>query len=213
MDMTRLFSFLLLVAVGLVTSPVTRASDTGCVTKEEMALYEELMTYRASKNLPRIPLSPSLSKVARLHSDEVLRSGLSNPTHDWKSCQLGGNPSCMWLKPKELAGFNGYGYEISWGSPGDTWTTADVLETWKKSSAHNSVIVEQGTWADFRWGSVGVSFVSSSNGSNANVWFAKESDPAGKARLCVQGPAASAAPAAPAAPENRKGKLVNVASG
>jgi hypothetical protein len=199
--MTRLFSFLLLVAMGLVTSPVTLASDTGCVTKEEMALYEELMTYRASKNLPRIPLSPSLSKVARLHSDEILRSGLRNPGHDWKSCQLKKeNYNCMWLKPKELAGFNGYGYEISWGSPGGPWTTADVLETWKKSSEHNPVIVEQGTWANFGWGSVGVSFVSSSNGSNANVWFAKESDPAGKARLCGQGPAAAAAPAAPAAP-------------
>jgi uncharacterized protein YkwD len=185
----RLF---LLISFGLsvVLAPPVKAVDVNCITQDEMALYEAIMAYRVGKGLNKIPLSASLTKVAKLHSQEVLDNGMSNPTHDWKSCPFT-DPNCMWKKPSELSNFSGNGYEISWGGTGSAWKPADALSSWKGSSAHNAVIVEKDMWADKRWQSFGVSFLTNGSQTNANGWFAREADPTGPPPICGAGEALS----------------------
>lgn len=81
---------------------------------DEKELYELLMEYRTAENLPPIPLSYSLTKVAKLHMQDLQEN---DPTDDrcnmhswsnngsWKGCCYTSdhkNGKCMWRKPMEL---------------------------------------------------------------------------------------------------------------
>lgn len=203
--LTFLFSLLLLSQTASIW-----ASDPNCITKEELALYNALMAYRKSKGLPQIALSKSLTRVAKAHSDEVLSKKLPNPTHDWSGCKLSEDYNCMWQKPKTMANFSGFGFEISWGGTGTKWATTDVLASWKSSPAHNAVIVEEGTWTDYNWQSVGVSFVKEHGNANANVWFAAEADVTGPPRECGTIPPTNLTEGPPPVPAKKYGQWIKV---
>jgi len=101
------------------------------LTLEEVKLYDKIMEYRKEKNLPTIPLSQSLTFVAKTHVKDLADH---NPNHgnkcnmhswsnkgDWTSdCYTSDHAQakCMWDKPRELTTYQGNGYEISHGSPG-----------------------------------------------------------------------------------------------
>jgi len=153
------------------------------VSGGEQRLYRLLMEYRRSKGLPPIPLSPSLSFVARAHVRDLQGhppSGKCNG-HSWSAdgpwtpcCYTDdqARAQCMWDKPKELTRYPGNGYEISaWYSAQQDPETA--LSSWKASPLHNAVIVNSGVWARIRWKAVGVGIY----GSYAVVWFGEEDDP------------------------------------
>ena len=155
------------------------------LTQEERALYEQIMAYRAKKNLPTIPLSSSLTIVAKTHVKDLIdnqpvrgRCNLHSWSDqgNWSRCCYSGNPKsypCMWDKPRELTSYTGDGYEIAyWSSKGAT--AKDGLDGWKKSKGHNAVLVNKGIWRQVEWQAIGIAI----QGNYAVVWFGKELDSA-----------------------------------
>ncbi|OUT72222.1 MAG: hypothetical protein CBB76_01940 [Crocinitomicaceae bacterium TMED16] len=151
-------------------------------SSDEQELYELIMDYRASKGLPNIALSPSLTKVAQIHSKDLSENrpdqGKCNGHSwsnegDWTPCCYTSDhkkASCMWDKPKELTSYQFPGYEISCvGS--EPLSPSKALETWKKSKHHNAVIVNKDIW-DAPWKAIGVGMFK----GYATVWFGHQSD-------------------------------------
>lgn len=166
------------------------------ISKEELKLYDLIMTYRKSKKLPKIPLSKSLTYVAQEHCKDLainkpdLQSGCNahswSDKGKWSSCCYTSDhkkSKCMWDKPKELTSYTDNGYEIACGSSDpkfkDFVMTADyALGAWKKSVPHNNVIINKGNWTDMNWNAIGIGI----HGGFATVWFGtavdKEGEPA-----------------------------------
>jgi hypothetical protein len=175
---------------GISLSAFSQTNDV-CVTTEEMKLYDLIMAYRAEKDLPKIPLSKSLSYVAHQHAWDL---EVNNPVkgdcnmHSWSSkgpwtacCYTPDhkNAKGMWEKPKELTTYTGYGFEISCGGS-DNLTAEESLESWKGSVHHNDVIINQDIWKKYAWNAIGISI----KGKYAVVWFGKEADEAGEPEKC-----------------------------
>ncbi len=72
--MKHLLSIMLFCTVGLSFAQTTEI----CVTKDEMKLYDLVMSYRAEYDLPKIPLSKSLSYVAHQHAWDL---GVNQPVY------------------------------------------------------------------------------------------------------------------------------------
>ncbi len=167
------------------------AAET-CLNTEEKKLYDLIMAYRKSKRLPPIPYSAKLSKVAQTHVRDLEanynyeNASTCNP-HSWSdkgtwtSCCYTSDhkqASCMWTKPKEIAGYEGYGYEIAYYSSAGANAT-EGLEGWKKSPGHNPLIINSGTWSKVKWQAIGIGIY----GQYGVVWFGEEADES-KMKLC-----------------------------
>jgi uncharacterized protein YkwD len=76
----------------------------------------------------------------------------------------------MWKKPKELTVYPGNGYE---NAAAGVNTPGAAVDAWKNSAPHNDVMLNQGIWKDYPWGSVGAGM----QGGYAVVWFGVEADP------------------------------------
>lgn len=153
------------------------------LTKEEKKLYDLIMEYRKEKKLSVIPLSKSLTFVAKAHVKDLENN---KPYHDkcnlhswsnkgnWSSCcytKDNSEAKCMWNKPRELTSYNGNGFEIAlWQSDGAK--ALDAINSWKKSNGHNSVMINLGIWKNTTWKAIGIGIY----GQYAVVWFGKESD-------------------------------------
>lgn len=143
---------------------------------EERKLYDLIMQYRKENGLSSIPLSRSLTYVAQTHVKDLVEN-IGHLTHAWSSCEYdAGNMktyNCMWLKPRELTTYKGFGYECAHGGSGGYVATAlSSLNSWKNSTAHNAVILNQGIWANMKWKAIGVGIL---NGY-ACIWFGEEFD-------------------------------------
>ncbi|MCF8342445.1 MAG: hypothetical protein K9I82_15825 [Chitinophagaceae bacterium] len=157
------------------------------LSEEERKLYDMIMEYRKEYRLPTIPLSPSLTFVAQTHvKDLYLNSpdvGFCN-LHSWSSkgkwtpCCYTDNHSqaeCVWLKPRELTTYKGYGYEISYftyNDDDDGLMAQRALRAWKNSPGHNNTIINESIWKDNEWKAIGIGIF---NGY-AVVWFGEESE-------------------------------------
>jgi uncharacterized protein YkwD len=90
----------------------------------------------------------------------------------------------MWDKPRELTGYQGDGFEISFWStyPYATPREAaeDILNGWKKSPGHNNLIINNSNWKKVEWKAIGIGIY----GEYANVWFGEEEDNADKVQPC-----------------------------
>ncbi|NHQ61009.1 CAP domain-containing protein [Chlorobium sp. BLA1] len=156
------------------------------LSDEEAQLYRLLMDYRRSEGKPPIPVSPNLSRVARLHVRDLEAhppSGSCN-LHSWSEygswqpvCYNGGESvQRMWSKPRELTSYNGNGFEVAACTSSGRMLPSHALSLWEGSSAHNAVITNSGKWERLQWNAVGVAI----SGSYAVVWFGEESDPSGR---------------------------------
>lgn len=163
-------------------------SFTQVLTIEEQKLYDLIMAYRHEKGLPKIPLSASLTTVAQTHVKDLVNNkpdlGDCN-SHSWSAsgswtacCYTPDHAqaSCMWNKPRELTSYKGNGYEIACGSNGccsDFVMTAEyALNAWKKSSGHNTVIINEGNWKKRPWNAIGIGLYK----GFAVVWFGEEAE-------------------------------------
>ena len=155
------------------------------VSPEEKQLYDLIMQYRAENNLPRIPLSASLTYVAQTHARDYVTYRHEVPQGcnmhswsghgNWSRCDYYDdhrNAACMWSKPRELTPYQGYGYEISYMTSG-TCTAQGALNGWKRSSGHNAVIINLGNWYDNYWQAIGIGIYK----GYACVWFGEHKDP------------------------------------
>ncbi len=163
--------------------PLSGSSLT-CLQEEEQKLYTLVMDYRALKGLPPIPLSPKLSRVAQVHARDLAEHFDPKNTrcnlHSWSNkgkwtpcCYTEDHKQarCMWDKPKEIAGYAGHGYEISYFSTSGA-NAEEGLAGWKKSKGHNEVIINEGIWKSITWNAIGVGLYN----EYGVVWFGKEPD-------------------------------------
>jgi uncharacterized protein YkwD len=175
------------------TTVQTSADQVQC-TAEELKLYQLIMEYRQQNNLPSIPLSKSLTYVAQqhcldlyTHKPDIAAGGCNahswSDKGNWSACCYTPDhkqAQCIWNKPAEMTSYTGYGYEIACGSSDPQYSsfvmTAEyALQSWKKSSGHNNVILNKENWEDRGWNAIGIGIYK----GYACVWFGQESDPAG----------------------------------
>ena len=168
--------------------PKVRMEDVK-LTTEEYQLYELIMEYRASRGLPRIPVSPCLTHVAHTHARDTWHhypKGKCN-LHSWSDygpwsscCYTSDHAAaeCIWNKPRELTPYSGNGYEISCSFDEQKPSKEHAgmaLKLWKGSPKHNAVIINLDPWTGFHWNTIGIGIYR----GIAHVWFGQEPDPIG----------------------------------
>jgi uncharacterized protein YkwD len=185
---------LLILLQSSATVPAT--NDNGeviCLSSEEKKLYDLMMTYRKSKGLEPIKLSAKLTLVAQTHARDLADNYKFDPKnkcnpHSWSSrgkwsscCYTNDHKKaeCMWEKPKEIAGYDGAGYEIAYYSSAGA-SANEGLEGWKKSPSHNPLIINEGTWSKAKWQGIGIGFYK----EYGVVWFGESEDPT-PIQLCL----------------------------
>ena len=193
--MTRSKSFeitLLALSIFLLASSIVQASDLQSpLTEEEWQLARLVNEYREESGLVAVPVTNSLTKVARAHVSDLNAHHPDTATygtgecnrHSWSSfgdwttvCYTGsGEASQMWNKPREITeSYTGNGYEIAyWNSQGATASSA--MSEWMDSAAHSETILQRGIFAGTVWQAMGVAI----DGDYAVVWFGTDTDPAG----------------------------------
>jgi hypothetical protein len=147
-------------------------------------LVDAINAHRRPQGLPEIPLSPRLTAVAYWHAKDLAEKRPHQPhgsLHSWSQDPRwrGGvyraddktTWPIMWEKPKEIAGYDGLGFEICAADARD-WEHA--FELWKQSEAHHGVILNRGVWADpqWRWQALGAVFYK----GYACAWFGNAAD-------------------------------------
>jgi uncharacterized protein YkwD len=200
MNLLRLLSLLMLIeatAYGQSIPPVSaKLSGTHCLNDAEQKMATAINQYRKKQGLKAIPLSTSLSWVARTHVTDLsehyeygtscnLHSWSENPA--WSSCCYGSDHSqaaCMWDKPRELTQYKGDGFEIAFYSTHDYANNQlfveDALEGWKKSRGHHEVMMNRGKWKTATWEAMGIG----ANDQFIVVWFGEVKDAAGSPEIC-----------------------------
>lgn len=176
-----LFIFLILVGFDKRAA----VTDKVCLSSEEKKLYNLIMSYRKANKLPPIPLSASLSLVAQTHARDLSNNYTFDPKnkcnpHSWSekgkwiSCCYTNDhkeASCMWNKPKEIAGYSGYGYEIAYYSSLGA-NAQEGIDGWKISQGHNPLLINSGTWKKVTWKAIGIGIYK----EYGLVWFGEETD-------------------------------------
>lgn len=191
-------TFVLLFSLCLLSSSTSPAlfkrggRESICISGEEKKLYDLIMAYRKSKHLDPIPISPKLTRVAQTHARDLASnykfnpSGVCNP-HSWSKkgkwtpcCYTADHKKaqCMWDKPKEISDYNSPGYEIAYYSSSGA-TALEGLEGWKKSPAHNPLLINSEQWSKVEWKAIGIGIYK----EYGLVWFGAMEDPV-KIDLC-----------------------------
>jgi uncharacterized protein YkwD len=152
---------------------VDTAADAG-------ALAKLINDYRASIDLPRVPVSKAMTKVAQAHVRDLNENKPSGKCNmhswsakgSWSACCYDASKEaarCMWKKPNEIGGYSGNGYEIAANASGIT--PAHALELWQNSPPHHVVMINKNQWSK-PWRAMGVAV----EGDYAVAWFGEETD-------------------------------------
>jgi uncharacterized protein YkwD len=194
MKLNHAFALILILSVAINLSAQNQMAADTVISAEEVKLYDLIMAYRESKNLSPIPLSKSLTYVARTHCHDLAiykpDNGNGCNAHSWSEkgswtgcCYTPDHKeaNCMWNKPRELTRYEGNGYEIACGDSDPTYSrfvmSADyALSAWQGSYHHNNVILNNDIWKDTKWNAIGVGIYQ----GFATVWFGEEIDGAGE---------------------------------
>ncbi len=170
----------------LFLRPSETNSTKVCLNEEEARLYELINDHREDRGLPAIPYSARLTQVAQAHVRDLeqhytfAHDNQCNP-HSWSengawtSCCYTNDhkeAACMWNKPREIAGYEGPGFEIAYYSSAGA-RAKEGLDGWIRSESHYPLIVNSGQWEQIQWKAIGMGIY----GKYAVVWFGQEADP------------------------------------
>ncbi len=170
-----------------------KISSSFCLHPAEKQLADSINNIRLSHGKKALPLSISLSYVARTHVGDLL---INHP--DTSICNLSSwsdkgkgrweavcynpyvvNHNGMWKKPQELTNYRYRGYEMVAYSQ-DRLVVDSVLSLWEDSPEAMAMILTTGVWEKKSWESMGVGL----NGHYASVWFGQRLDKAGRPKIC-----------------------------
>ncbi|MBW6490639.1 MAG: hypothetical protein K0B15_05515 [Lentimicrobium sp.] len=200
MNLIHILPFLLIISLTTKGQPVpakdARFSGKHCLNKTEELMAQALNQYRKKQGLKPIPLSASLSWVARTHAADLLENykyGTSCNLHSWSDNKYWSSccytkdhkqAACMWDKPRELTNYSGDGFEIAFYStqeyPDAISYIEDALNGWKASRGHHDVLANQGKWKNVKWQAMGIG----ANEEFILVWFGEEKDLTGTPEFC-----------------------------
>ena len=163
-------------------SPDGSVPPDGC-SEVGLEIIRLVNAYRVENGLTAIPASPSLCTVASVHTrdlvDNAPHSSSECNLHSWSNagswspcCYTRDHAEarCMWDKPRELTSYPGNGYENAVSGTSDP---ARALASWRGSSGHNAVILNQGIWESRTWRALGAA----GHDGYAVLWFGSEVDP------------------------------------
>ncbi len=200
-----LLSFVLLIALTVVgsglASGTARLHPPGtCLTQAEAELARLVNERRKEHGLDPVPLSRSLSLVARWHAIDLQENnpatgkdgrGLPCGLHSW-SDKGPWTPVCytpdhyyaqkMWNKPRELTQnrYFGNGYENVYWTSEERADPARAVEYWMSRADESDVILERKVWDQMHWPAFGVGLY----GQYAVLWFGDMPDPEGTIPEC-----------------------------
>jgi len=158
-----------------------------------MLLYNAINRFRASSGLAAIPLSRTMTAVAKAHAEDVLykppywvEPSDCEALHSWwdgplKCCYRADNPTtypCMWDKPKQVGGYSGSGFEIVNTGRGaaDQAAADNSVRRWAGSPPHAAVVLNRYPWTG-EWKALGCSIASDSGYFVASCWFGVTLEP------------------------------------
>jgi len=164
---------------------------SGPLTDEEQQLADLINQYRQENGMSAVPVTVSLTQVARAHVSDLNTYHPDTATYgtgdcnrhswsdhgDWTAvCYTGSQYSQMWNKPSEITdSYRGNGYEIAYWCSSSA-TPGSAMAEWKGSSSHRDTILEQGDFNIVDWKAMGVAI----DGNYAVAWFGANEDPAGE---------------------------------
>jgi uncharacterized protein YkwD len=168
------------------THPLLRwktAAEVRGQPEELWRLTDLINAYRRQNGLPEAPLSPRLTAVALAHVNDLIenRPHATGNLHSWSHGEhwSGGEyrPDdkstwpVMWDKPREIAGYDGHGFEIAAAGVDNA---AHALRVWWASPNHLDVILGRGIWNKprWRWRALGAVFQQ----GYACAWFGADED-------------------------------------
>ncbi len=183
------FFFVFMLSFSLYAQKKVPASY--CMHPLEKQLADSINRLRAEHGKKALPLSVSLSYVARLHVTDLLQNhpdtsicNLSSWSDKgrWTPCCYNRyvvNHDCMWKKPKELTTYPYRGYEMA-AYAQDKLNIDSILAMWKVSPEAMDMILTRGVWEKKSWACMGVAV----NSHYVSVWYGQRPDRAGKPKIC-----------------------------
>jgi uncharacterized protein YkwD len=137
----------------------------------EKTLFDLVSQYRSTAGKPSLKLSAPLSMLANRRMLD-LQHNMRTLTHSWSNCRYDIKDEKTWHcvldAPERLkTGYKGRGFETLYRTTMTAVVPADALEEWKKSSLHNSIILNLDGFKDMPWDEVGIAI----EGSYAALWF------------------------------------------
>lgn len=187
--------FVFVIGASLLVSKVLFSQQDStsefCISQEELKLYNLVNDFRQSVSLPPIPISKSLSKVAKLHIADLIHNKPDTSTCSFHSWSNKGNwqdccftkeskdKLCMQNKPTELTNYPGKGYEVVYWESREA-SAQKAMDQWKETCAAISIIQNTKEWQNINWKAIGVGI----DGGFAVIWLGEESDPETTVKVC-----------------------------
>jgi hypothetical protein len=162
-----------------------------CISQEEMILFNLVNDYRRQNKLPDIPLSKSMSIVAKTHIDDLLewkpqeqKCGFHSWSDhgNWKPCCYNKDPmggKKMNSKPSEICGYPGLGFELVYWEE-ETATANEAYDLWIQVGASKDMLLNRGKWQFRTWKAMGIGI---QNGF-ALIWLGDKLDKAADISIC-----------------------------
>lgn len=162
-----------------------------CITKEEFKLYNLVNEYRKSQKLPVVPLSKSLSYVAKVHIKDLITNKPDTANcsfHSWsdkgtwKACcfrKENKDKYCVLTKPKELTKYPGIAHEIVFWESRET-TAEKAISQWKETAVSRFMLTNFKEWEKCSWNAMGVGV----EGGFAILWLGEEPDVENETKVC-----------------------------
>lgn len=169
----------------------TTSLGTVCMSADEMKLAALINNLRKQNKLPEIPLSVSLTYVAKTHvadlqtnkpDTSICNTASWSDKGRWTPCCFNSyvlKYECMWDKPKELTSYNFRGYELSYFEEGIV-NVDSVFKLWNSTSAARDMLLTREGHADKKWLAMGLGL----SENYISVWFGQRADPAGRPYKC-----------------------------
>lgn len=193
---TRIFILMMMVILALSRGygqdAVLPVMDSLCATPEEYKLFQLINDHRRIHNAPPLPLSRSLSYVARAHAMDLtlyrpdfgdcnLHSWSDNGK--WTPCCYATDEArikCMTGKPRELTEYKTRAWEMAYEA-GEPARAVDALDLWVAIGVTNDYLLNTGRWTK-PWQAMGIAIY----GEYALVWFGEGDDPEAEYFVCGQ---------------------------
>ena len=179
-------SFILLIILLLPASVVMAQKELPsdfCLTDEEFKLAELINAHREAKGIQAIPLSSSLSFVARTHvldlynnhpDTSICNLNSWSDKGDWTPCchnKYNPQEYCVRNKPKELTKYVGEGYELTYAEESDV-SADSIYKFWTSIPEADAFLSNEGTWKSRTWKALGVGIYK----NYAVVWLGWRTD-------------------------------------
>ena len=147
--------------------------------------------HRVLNGLKEIPLSASLSYVARTHvidlytnhpDTSICNLNSWSDKGSWTPCchnKYVPQEECIRNKPKELTGYTGEGYELTYAEVFNTRADT-VFKFWSTIDEANEFLLNEGRWEKKNWRAMGIGIYK----SYAVLWMGQKTDALPSPPLC-----------------------------